>query len=202
MATRKLTPQVHNLIVQAIALGARYEDAAQYAGVHPATLYRWLGVGRAERDRLDRLDEAAPDDADPAVPDDDVAAECYLYDDALRENGRVAITALTHWRRAMAVDWRAARDFLDRRFAHWRKDDTTTGQISSPSDAADYADRHITARQAHDVADALRTFTERLLEVADEEGVDAARAKAGTLARAALLAVAGEAPEVEGGTAA
>lgn len=38
----KLTPEVQDRIVQAIQAGNYIEVAAQYAGVHKGTLYRWL----------------------------------------------------------------------------------------------------------------------------------------------------------------
>lgn len=41
----KLTPQVQDLIVQALNVGAHHEHACQYGGVDQATFYRWLQKG-------------------------------------------------------------------------------------------------------------------------------------------------------------
>jgi len=44
----KLTPETQDRIVQALRVGAYREDAALYAGIHVATLYRWLETGEAD----------------------------------------------------------------------------------------------------------------------------------------------------------
>lgn len=43
----KLTPQVQDLIVQALNVGAHYEHAAQYAGITERTFYNWMAKGEA-----------------------------------------------------------------------------------------------------------------------------------------------------------
>jgi transposase-like protein len=50
----KLTPTTHDRIIQAIRAGATLEAAAGAAGVHEATLHRWLTAGEAE-DATDAL---------------------------------------------------------------------------------------------------------------------------------------------------
>jgi hypothetical protein len=42
----KLTPEVQEKIVTAIAAGNAEETAAEYAGIHPATFFRWMAEGR------------------------------------------------------------------------------------------------------------------------------------------------------------
>jgi hypothetical protein len=44
----KLTPQTHEAIVKAVKAGASLENAAGAAGIHEATLYRWLQEGEAD----------------------------------------------------------------------------------------------------------------------------------------------------------
>jgi len=44
----KLTPDVQERICQAIQLGATYELAAQYGGVHYQTFLDWMEKGRAD----------------------------------------------------------------------------------------------------------------------------------------------------------
>ena len=46
----KLTPQIQQRIAEALRAGATYEHAAQYGGVHYATLRRWLQDGEAAAD--------------------------------------------------------------------------------------------------------------------------------------------------------
>ena len=45
-----LTPDVEHRIIQALQLGNYRKDAAQYAGVDPTTLHRWVARGRREPD--------------------------------------------------------------------------------------------------------------------------------------------------------
>ncbi len=45
-----LTPDVEHRIIQALQLGDYRKDAAQYAGVDPTTLHRWVARGRREPD--------------------------------------------------------------------------------------------------------------------------------------------------------
>lgn len=40
----KCTPDVVALVVDAIGVGATYELAARYAGIHPSTLYDWINT--------------------------------------------------------------------------------------------------------------------------------------------------------------
>jgi transposase len=49
----KLTPEVHNLIVEAIRVGNYVETSAQAAGITKQTLYRWLE--QAEDDNADQI---------------------------------------------------------------------------------------------------------------------------------------------------
>jgi hypothetical protein len=43
-----LTPEVQESVCQALRAGAHMEQAATYAGVHRATVYRWLARGEAD----------------------------------------------------------------------------------------------------------------------------------------------------------
>jgi len=45
----KLTPDVQNRIAQAIQLGATYEQAANYGGVHYTTFGEWMRRGAAAK---------------------------------------------------------------------------------------------------------------------------------------------------------
>lgn len=52
----KLTPEVQDRIVQAVSAGNYQDVAARYAGIDPATFYRWMAAG-AEPDAPDALRE-------------------------------------------------------------------------------------------------------------------------------------------------
>ena len=45
----KLTSEIHELIVGLVRTGNYPEFAAQAAGIHPATYYRWMSRGKEER---------------------------------------------------------------------------------------------------------------------------------------------------------
>lgn len=45
----KLTPQVQEKIIQAISAGNYQDIAARYAGVDPATFYRWMEKGASDQ---------------------------------------------------------------------------------------------------------------------------------------------------------
>jgi hypothetical protein len=94
----RLTPDRQNRLCEAIAAGNYYQDACVYAGVSYPSLRRWLAKGsKARRGRFRRLYEAVQQ----------AEATC-----------EVAVVAL--WQTFMAEDWRAARDFLARRWPkHW-----------------------------------------------------------------------------------
>lgn len=98
----KLTPDRHRLIVELLESGNSQATAAQAAGVHPATLQRWLARGR-------------PDDPDaPDTPDDDTEPYRSLWHAVEEARARAEATMVVMIRRAGATDWRAAAWFLER----------------------------------------------------------------------------------------
>lgn len=44
--TPKLTPEVHEAILESLRRGYPLTEAARHGGIHPATLFRWLERGR------------------------------------------------------------------------------------------------------------------------------------------------------------
>lgn len=51
------TEEVNRKIEEAAALGASIEEIAFYAGVHRATVYRWMQEDEELRDRIQELQE-------------------------------------------------------------------------------------------------------------------------------------------------
>ncbi len=93
----KLTPEIQEKIVQALSIGNYRKDAAEYAGIDAATLYRWVLRGSREKD-------SAYADFRTAV---------------LEAESRAKITAIGCITKAMRDgDWRAAAYWLDRKFPH------------------------------------------------------------------------------------
>jgi transposase len=55
-----LTPVIHDTIVNAVRIGMYVDDAAAMAGVHRATVFRWIAKGRdviEKRDAGEQLDD-------------------------------------------------------------------------------------------------------------------------------------------------
>lgn len=114
----KLTRPLADAIAERVQHGAFYEEAAVAAGVHKATLYRWLETGEADlehgrntpaayfRDALTRASAAAEEEA--------------------------ALAILRH----RFDDWRAAAWYLERRNpARWGKTDRVDVNVGArPAD--------------------------------------------------------------------
>src|SRR4051812_28516672 len=100
----KLTPAVHEAIVNSVRAGNYLAAAARAAGVSDNTARKWLRRGEGTDDR-----EQAPEFA--------VFAAAVRHAEAEAEDHAVA--ALND---AMLVDWRAAEAFLKRRFPDRRGD--------------------------------------------------------------------------------
>jgi hypothetical protein len=125
----KLTPEVHDRIVQVVSAGNYLKTAAQFAGISVTTLTNWMARGRAAN--------ALAESGQP-VPEEEQRYLVFLAAVTQAET-QAEVAAVTHWRRAFADDWRAARDYLGRkRPEQWAA--KTTVSISS-----DEAERRIEA---------------------------------------------------------
>lgn len=90
----KLTPEVQQRVVECLGLGSNRANAAAAAGVGETTFYRWMERGEASSKGIFR-------EFWEAVRAAELDAE---------------LTALRHWHTAMPNDWRACKEFLERRF--------------------------------------------------------------------------------------
>jgi hypothetical protein len=94
----KLTPVVSARICAALAKGNYYKAAARAGGVDYATFWRWLERGAATSSGPYRAFAEAVEEAEAQAERRIVAA----------------------WQKHVPTDWKAARDFLARRFpAEW-----------------------------------------------------------------------------------
>lgn len=90
----KLTPERIEMLCNALSVGVPRETACKAAGIGKSTFYRWMERGEAgRRGRFRELWEAVQ------------AAET-----------QAEMTAMETWRNGMLTDWRAAKEFLERRF--------------------------------------------------------------------------------------
>ena len=103
--SKVLNQRVVDRIVAAIAIGCTYEAACAAGPISTRTFYDWMG--RAERDRLLAAD----------------ASPFLAFSERVEAANLEAERRITEqWAAAIPGDWRAARDFLERRFPHrWRR---------------------------------------------------------------------------------
>lgn len=117
MAARKWNEKTRERILKAIRAGNYFRSACAYAGISHETFYRWLRRGRNAKSGEYRA-------FFEAVKEAEAAAE-------------VAVVAV--WKSAIPKDWRAARDFLARRWPErWsasRPVELEDDELGDPSEA-------------------------------------------------------------------
>jgi transposase len=90
----KLTPEVQERLCEAIAAGNYYEPACAYAGVAYSTFMHWKTQGETAK-----------------------SGPYRQFLEAVKEaEAKAEMRMVEQWRSQMPEDWRAARDFLARRF--------------------------------------------------------------------------------------
>ena len=93
----KLTPEVHDKIIQALTLGNYRQDAAAFARVGAATLRRWLARGAREKE----------------------GKYARLYEAVTESEARAKITMMgCITKAARDGDWRAGAWYLQRKYPH------------------------------------------------------------------------------------
>lgn len=119
-APTKLTPDVQERLLGAIASGNYYETACALAGIHYGTMRQWLIDGKQARSGPKR----------------------EFYEAVTRAEAEAESRVVAMWQAKMPEDWQAARDFLARRHAdRWGPKDKH--QITGVDDGP-VAIRHIT----------------------------------------------------------
>lgn len=105
----KLTPEVQRRIVDAISAGNYYEAAARYAGVHPESIINWMHRGSTAK------------------------AGIYFefFEAVTRAEAEAEVRIVAQWQQQVPQDWRAARDFLARRYPQ-RWGPTDKHELSGP----------------------------------------------------------------------
>ena len=94
MRPKKLTPEVSEKIIQALSQGNYQDTAAAYAGIHPATYFRWMN-------------DAEKEDAPPEL--------CEFRDAVLKARARAEIRNVTLIQNsANGGAWQAAAWWLER----------------------------------------------------------------------------------------
>lgn len=89
-----LTPDVQQRVVDCLAIGAGRATAAAAAGIGESTFYRWMERGEASSSGPFR----------------------EFWEAVTGAEYQAELAALKNWHGAMPDDWRACKEFLERRF--------------------------------------------------------------------------------------
>lgn len=106
-AKSKLTPERHDLIVDAMRMGNYLVDAARYANVTTRTVENWMNRGRAEHERLD--------DDETAKPNPKEAIYLRFFRAVEQAEAECLVTVISAWKNAALADHRAAKEWAARR---------------------------------------------------------------------------------------
>lgn len=117
----KLTPEITKEIAANIyPAGNYFEVACELAGVSVGTAYRWLEIANGKKPNTTRTPMLLYRDFRDAVD---------------KANAQVEAAAVISWRSAFSGDWRAAAEYLARRFPErWKKVERAeiTGKDGAP----------------------------------------------------------------------
>jgi transposase len=90
----KLTPEVTKRLTEAIRAGNYYEAACGYAGIHYSTFRKWMQKGETAKSGKFR----------------------EFFDIITRAEYEAEVRMVAQWQKHMPDDYRAIRDFLERRY--------------------------------------------------------------------------------------
>lgn len=107
----KLTPEVKARLVQAIEAGNYYEAACGYAGITYTTFRNWMIKGENAKSGMYR----------------------EFFEAITRAETVAEVRMVAQWQQHMPEDYRAIRDFLERRFPdRWGRKDKLQQEVSGP----------------------------------------------------------------------
>ena len=106
MARTKLTPKVRDAVCDAVRAGNYLKVAASAGGVTEQTIHNWIGRGREEKERIE----------EGHTPRKVEAVFLDFFEHLTRAEDEAEADAVRIWREQMPDDWRAAKEYLARRF--------------------------------------------------------------------------------------
>lgn len=121
----KLTEEVQSELSRLIGAGVYMRQACEFVGISEQTIYNWMGRGSTEILRLE---------ADPkARPLAKEAPYVEFFKKIKKAENASEVRAVINWQREIEGDWRAAKDFLARRFPdRWSPRLEVTGADGAP----------------------------------------------------------------------
>jgi transposase len=121
----KLTEDVQNELARLIGAGVYMRQACEYVGLSEQTIYNWMARGSTEILRL----EANP----KSKPLAKEAPYVEFFKKIKKAENASEVRAVIHWQEEIKGDWRAAKDFLARRFPdRWSPRLEVTGADGAP----------------------------------------------------------------------
>jgi transposase len=91
----KLTPEITKRLTEAIRAGNYYEAACGYAGIHYSTFRKWMQKGEVAKSGKFR----------------------EFFEAITRAEYEAEVRMVAQWQKHMPEDYRAIRDFLERRYS-------------------------------------------------------------------------------------
>ena len=122
----KLTEEVQSSFTGLIAQGIFVRQACEFVGISEQTIYNWMARGSAEILRLENDPKARPIKKE--------APYVSFFQLVKKAEKTSEIRSVTQWQNAIKDgDWRAAKDFLARRFPdRWSPRIEITGAEGAP----------------------------------------------------------------------
>lgn len=122
----KLTEEVQMEFCRLIAQGIYLRQACEFIGVSEQTIYNWMARGSSEILRLETTESSKP-----------LAKEkpyVEFFNKVKKAENTAEVRSVTQWQEAIkGGDWRAAKDFLARRFPdRWSPRIEITGADGAP----------------------------------------------------------------------
>lgn len=121
----KLTPEVKDEFVRLISQGVYIRQACEFIGIAEATVYNWMARGSNELLRLENNPKAR------LTKQESIYVEFFRA--VKKADTQAEVRAITYWQAAIKDDWRAAREFLARRYPdRWSPRIELTGADGKP----------------------------------------------------------------------
>ncbi len=122
----KLTEEVQTQFTGLIAQGIFVRQACEFVGISEQTIYNWMARGSAEILRLETNPRSKPIKKE--------APYVSFFQQVKKAENTSEIRSVTQWQNAIKDgDWRAAKDFLARRFPdRWSPRIEITGAEGAP----------------------------------------------------------------------
>lgn len=125
MVPSKLTKELREAFVKYLSTGAYIKQVCEFLNLGESTVHLWLSRGRAEKNRLESNPRAKMRESERPYVE--------FLDEVTKASNVAEIRAVGHWQNAMGKDWRAARDFLARRYPdRWSQKIELTGADGGP----------------------------------------------------------------------